>query len=420
MTRRRRPIHWFRIVLLIALIAIAVYVNKVVVPTVPPPFVATATATRDPASYVAEAQKAFDDGKLLQSIAAYDQAISTNPDDPAVYVARARVQIFAGKYEEALISANRALLLNPDNSMAHAVRGWALLRLGDLANAEISIVRALELDPNNGLAHAYYAELLGSQYINNIGPLDVVDLFSAESNLAIQLAPNSIEAHRARGYILYITSNYEDAVPEYKAAIELNPNIPDLHIDLGLTYRALGLIDDAVQEYTLANTLNPSDPRPDLYASRALASVGSYGLATQYAEGAVGTDPIDPYLRGNLGVMLYKSVDMTKAVVQLGLAVDGGTTEDGQTIPPLVLTAGDARAVETYYFYALALAYTRRCDRVLQVSQQILTVAPLDETAVFNANAAIAICQQIMLTPAPVPTGTATQGTATPGVYPTP
>jgi hypothetical protein len=78
-----------------------------------------------------------------------------------------------------------------------------------------------------------------------------------------------------------------------------------------------------------------------------------------------------------------------------------------------VLSANDARAVETYYFYALALAYTRRCDRVLQVAQQIMAAVPLDETAVFNANAAIEICGQIALTPAPAVT-------STPAVTPTP
>ena len=415
MTRKRRPIHWFRIILLIVLIAIAVYVQKVVVPTVPLPFVATATATRDPASYVADAQQAFENGKLLQAIDAYTQAISARADDPAVYVALARVQVFAGKYDEALVNAEYAILLNSDNSMAHAIRGWARSQKGDYANAKISIQRALELDPQNGMAHAYYAELLGNEYLNNIGPTDAITLAGEESKNAISLAPDSIEAHRARGYILYITNNYEEAVAEYKKAINLNANIPDLHIDLGVTYRALGLIDEAVQEYTLANTLNPTDTRPDLYASRALASVGSYGLATQYAEGAVSISPTDPYLRGNLGVMLYKSVDLTNAVTQLSLAVDGGTTEDGQTVIPLVLTAQDARALETYYFYALALAYTRHCDRVLPVSQQILTVAQVDDTATYNANAAIAICQQFILTPSPTPTGT-----ATPGATPTP
>lgn len=415
MNRKRRPIRWFRIIVLVALIAAALYLQKVIIPSVPPPFIPTPTATREPGLYLAEAQQAFESGKLLLAIDTYNQAIHLTPDDPKIYIALARVQVFAGQYEEAVTSAQYAILLDANNSLAHAVLGWAFAQQGDFANAEKSILRALELDPNNGIAHAFYAELLANQYLNNLGSTDGITVAGEESRVAVNLAPNSIEAHRARGYILYITANYEEAVREFSEAISINPNIPDLHIDLGLTYRALGLIDEAIEEYTLANTLNPTDTRPNLYASRALASVGSYGQATQYAEGAVGIDPADPYLRGNWGVMLYKNVDLNSAVTQLSLAVDGGSTEDGITITPLVLTPADSRAVETYYFYALALAYTRRCERALPIAQQILTVIPLDEVAVYNANAAMEICQNSLLTPSPVP-----QVTSTPSATPTP
>lgn len=415
MTRRRRPINWFRIIVLLILIAIALYVQQVVVPTINPPFVPTPTATRDPATYVTEAQAAFESGKLLLAIDTYNQAIQVKPDDAISYIALARVQVYAGQYEEAVVSAQRAILLNSGNSLAHAILGWAYLKQNDYENAERSIVRSLELDPNNGIAHAFNAELLGGQYLENIGPMDAITIASEESKTAINLAPNSLEAHRARGYILYITANYEEAAAEYATAININPNIPELHIDLGLTYRALGLTEDAVQEYTLANTLNPTDIRPNLYASRALASVGSYGQAAQYAESAVLIDPTDPYLRANWGVMLYKNVDLPAAVAQLALAIEGGITEDGQTVTPLVLAPGDDRTVEAYYFYVLALAYTRRCDLVLTIAQQIMSTVPLDETAVYNANAALEICQASLLTPSPT-----TISTGTPETTPTP
>jgi len=415
MNRKRRPIKWFRIILLLVLIAAAIYVQQVVVPTVNTPFMPTSTATRLPESYVAEAEQAFNSGKLLLAIDTYNQALHVKPDDASIYAALARVQVYAGQYDEAIVSAQYAILLNSGNSMAHAILGWAYLKQGDYDNAERSIVRALELDPNNGIAHGFHAELLGDQYMDNIGTADTILLAGEESKAAINLAPNAIETHRSRGYVLYVTANYEEAVSEYRNAIAINGNIPDLHIDLGLTYRALGLTDEAVQEYTLANTLNPTDTRPNLYASRALASVGSYGQAAQYAEGAVAIEPADPYLRANWGVMLYKNVDLTNAVTQLSLAIEGGTTEDGVEVAPLVLSPGDDRAIEAYYVYVLALAYTRRCDKVLTVAQQIQSAVPLDETAVYNATYALEICQESMLTPSPTPVVT-----GTPGVTPTP
>jgi tetratricopeptide (TPR) repeat protein len=417
MNRKRKPVHWFRIIFLAFLVAAAIYVQKVVLPTIPPPFVPTPTVTRAPASYLADAETAFASGKLQAAIEAYTQAIKSNPNEASVYVSLARVQIFAGKYDDALSNAGNAILLDPNNSTAHAVRGWAQFQKADYTGAEASIQRALELDPNNGMAHAYYAELLGNQYVNGTGALNGIQVAIEESKAAIALAPNTIEAHRARGYILEITGNREQAVDEYKNAIAINANIPDLHIDLGRTYRALGLTDMAIQEYTLANTLNPADPRPSLYASRALAAVGSYAQAAQWAEQAVNDAPTDPYMRGNWGVMLYHTSDWNAAIVQLALATNGGTTDAGQTIIPLSLTGEDILITEFFFTYALALARTNRCDQALPVAQLIQSAVPTDETAVYNAQETINICEQNMLTPSPVPAATVTPG-ATPTATP--
>jgi tetratricopeptide (TPR) repeat protein len=415
MKRRRQPVNFFRILLLLLLIAIGVYVNKVVIPSVPPPFVPSPTATRDPESYIAEAEGLFDAGKFQAAIQAYEEAIRINPNEPATYVALARVQVFAGKYREAQTSAENALLLNPNNSMAYAVRGWALTQEPDYLAAEAAIKRALELEPNNGIAHAYYAELLGDMFLDNTGPFDAIVMAGEESRVATTLAPNSLEARRARAFILEITDNREEAVQEYQSAIAINANIADLHLALGRTYRAMALFDQAIEEFTLANTLNPADPTSSLYISRTYAAVGEFAKAAQYAEQAVKVDPADPYLRGNWGVMLYKVPDWPSAAAQLSLAVNGGASEDGQAIQPLTLTGGDLRLVEYFTTYALLLARLNRCGEALPVAQLILGSVPSDEIAVYNAQESMRICQDYLLTPSPIP-----QPASPPGGTPTP
>ncbi|MBA4380106.1 MAG: hypothetical protein C0393_05410 [Anaerolinea sp.] len=415
MKRRRQPINVFRIILLLLLVAIAVYINQVVVPGVPPPFVPTATATREPESYLTDAEGLFNQGKLLQAIAVYQDVIRIKPDDPAIYIALARVQVFAGHYKDAQKNAENALLLNPNNSMAHAVRGWALTQDKDYLAAEAAIKRALELDPNNGLAHAYYAELLGNMYLDSSGPFDAITIAGEESRVATTLAPNSLEARRARAFILEITDNREQAVQEYQAAIAINGNIADLHLSLGRTYKAMGILDKAIAEFTLANTLNPSDPTPALYTSRAYAAVREDAKAAQYAEQAVKVAPTDPYLRGNWGVMLYRNLQWPEAIVQLSLAINGGVSEDNQPIKPLSLTGNDPRLTEYYFIYALVLARMNRCGEVLPVAQLILGSVPADDIAVYNAQESLRICQNNLLTPSPIP-----QPSATPGITPTP
>lgn len=398
--RRRRPVNWFAVMVLLTLIAFFTYLNTMVIPSIPPPFEPTRTPTRDPESYLSEAQALFDQGKLLQAIAVYEELIYLTPNDPGVYVVLARTQLFAGRAADALQNAERALLLERDNSMAHALRGAALTQQGDYLMAQSALQRALELEANNGIAHALYAELLGNMYLSNTGPFNALDLAIEESRLGVQLAPGSIEAHRARGFILELTGNYETAIQEYQQAIAINANIPELHLALGRAYRVTGVLDKAVEEYTLANTLNPSDPRPDLYTSRVYFYTGEYGKAAQYAEQAVNDDPTDAYLRGNWGVILYHNLQWPNAVAQLDLAVNGGETEDGQAIVPLVLDGSDGRVTEYFFTYALVLARLNRCSEALPVAQLILTAVPTDDVAIYNAQFAIDLCEQ-SLQPSP-------------------
>lgn len=414
MTRRRKRPNFFSWAILGLVVLFGYYLNQVYLPAQPNPFEATPTATRSPESLVTEAENLFKDGKLLQSIEAYDEAIKASPQNPALYIAIARIQVWAGQYEEAKANAENAMLLNPENSMAYAVHAWALDFLGgeeNRAEALNSIQKAIELDDHNALAHAYYAEILiDTQLFENY------ELAAEHSKIALSLDSTLLEARRARGYVLEnITSgdntNRELAVQEYRAAIEMNSYIPMLHMELGRNLRALEVYDEAIREFTVANTLNPTDPDPDLLISRTYATIGDYAKAIQYAEQAVKDRATDPNLRGNWGVMLFHNFLYEPALEQLERAVKGGKTEDGLPIIGVSLTDG-GRAVEYYYTYGMALARTNQCGEALKISQQIKSAVSNDENAAFAADEMVRICEENLANP-PEETSTPAEGEAT-------
>jgi tetratricopeptide (TPR) repeat protein len=168
----------------------------------------------------------------------------------------------------------------------------------------------------------------------------------------------------------------------------------------------LGVIDKALEQYTLANTLNPSDIRPYLYSSRALVSIGEYAKAVQYAESAVANDPTNPYLRGNLGYMLYKNNDFPNALIQLSMAVNGGTNEDGKIVKPQPLTADDTRIAQYFYVYAILLARNNRCGEALPVTQLLISSVPDDINAADNVTYVQQLCEENLGTPSPTPLAT--------------
>ena len=408
MNRRRKRPNWFMIILLCLLILAGSYVNRYIIADIQPLGVPTPTATIAPESLIAQADGEFKEGKLIPAIETYKKAIASKPDDPAVYITLARTQVFAGKYEDAQISAEDALLLNPTNSMAFAVRAWALGFQGDYIEAEGDIGRALELDPNNALAHAYFVEILVDSFYAGANSFDVIEKAISESQVAVALAPNALETHRARGYILEATGNYEEAIREYEAAIAINPNIADMYLSIGRNHRTLGSYDDAITAFTRANALNPEDPTPDLFMSRTYATRGEYGKAMQYAESAVTDNPADTNLRGNLGVMYYRNSYWPEAVKELEYVVKGGTTEEGLQMEAINLVPDSQRIAEYYFTYALTLSRLDQCGEALQIAQLIISRIPADELAVENANEVTNRCQQnLVQTPEP-PLSTAT------------
>ena len=418
MNRRKRRPNYFGWIVFLLVAAFGYYFNQIYLPTQPNPFEATPTPTRSAESFVTDADQLAKEGKFIQSIDAYQQAIRSSPQDPTLYIAIARVLVLAGKPVDAQANAENALLLDPGNALAIAVRAWAANAQGNNSDALRWIEEALQIDPNNGLVHAYYTEILVDS-----GSFDNITKAIEESKVALALAPDTMEAHRARGILLEVTDNYEEAIRELEQALSYNDNIADLHLRIGLNYRAVSASSQAIDAFTRADVLNPADPYPDLYISRTYAGTGELPKALQYAETAVQNNPVDPRLRGNFGVMYYQNDLWKEAITQLRLAIFGGAAEDGSPIEGLSLVGNDIRLAEIYYTYGLALARTGQCGEALQIAQEIQSKIPTDETAVFNAGEMIRICEENLANPpssTSTPSGAEATSAAPPSTTATP
>ena len=389
---KRRPSMW-RIGLLVVLIGIALYINQVVVPATPPLFIPTPTSTTSPESFINQAEDFYNSGKITQAIEAYQNAISTDPSDPATYVSLARLQVLDGNYKDAIVNTQNALLKNPNNPLAHAVQAWALGFQGKNGEADLEIKKALALDANSALAHAYYAEILINQ-----GDYDLFDKAAEESKLAINLDPNIMDTHRARGIVLLNTQNIPEAIDQFKAALAINKNIANLHLYLGLAYKANQQLDLAEEELVAAVTYNPEDTVALTELSRAYFADGRYRQAAQYAEEAVKINPTDPRLHGDLGTMYYKNEEYANAIQELALAIEGGTTKDGAVVEGLPLDY-DIRVMAYYWYYGFALQKNNQCSQAVPVFKALLDGVPNDETAVYNANAGLEACKEGLTTP---------------------
>jgi tetratricopeptide (TPR) repeat protein len=430
--RRNNPL---KIIFLLAIVGFLVYVNLTVEPLSSTLFLASPTPTVSAETYLSQAQNLADEGKYTQALAEYKKAINADPQNPSAYLAAARLYIYSGDYAQAIENASNAVLLNPSSSAGEAIKGFAQGLQGDYLDSEGSLDRAIELDPGNATAYAYYSIVLSQKVIAGDEVLGDLDQAIEASRNAQSIAPDAMETHWARGNVLEITSNYEDAVAELQQAIALNDNIADLHIALGRNYRYLQENDKAVEEYTRANALNPSSAYPETLIARTYANIGEYGKAIQYAQQAVDDDPENPLMYGYLGSMYYQNYDYGDALLMLKLAIRGGTSQDGAVIQGLPLS-NTYPTYEFYYTYGFALMQLGYCSEAVDIAQSLIQSISDNETVTWNAQQIISGCYDKMndlqllklptptmiptwtpqptLTPTPAPTA---EATATPSQY---
>ena len=405
--KRHRPNGWV-ILLLVIGIGVLLYFNLVVVPVINPPFVPTPTPTRDPLSYIEEADQLALEGKYIQAVEVYQGAINADPTNIQNYLKIARLQIYTNQLTQAQVNAQNAILLDNTSSDAFALLAWAKGFQREYLAAESDAKKAIELDMNSGLAHATYAYILALRVEANVQELDTMDRAIEESRTALALEPNLLEAHWARGYVLEITSNYEEAVRELEAAVALNPNIARVFMALGRNMINTGQLDQAVYQFTKAYSLNPTDPTPNLFISRIYGMLGEWEKGIQYGTAALRDGPSDPTLYANLGTLYFRKGQYNQAVEYLELAVRGGSNEDGIAVEGILLSY-ELSVIETYSRYGLALARINRCSEAITVANALLANVADNENAVYNANEMIKTCEENLLnpptaTPAPTPT----------------
>ena len=122
--------------------------------------------------------------------------------------------------------------------------------------------QALARDPNfaeaaAGLAHS---RLMRHWFVSPLSPRELEEVKSIIDH-ALAVAPNSPEAHVARGVFFYWAHRqYDDAVAEFNRALELQPNNALAQQFLGWVNRRRGEWERSIADAQRAQELDPRDP----------------------------------------------------------------------------------------------------------------------------------------------------------------
>ena len=122
--------------------------------------------------------------------------------------------------------------------------------------------QALARDPNFAEAAAglAYNRLMRHWFVSPLSPRELEEVKSIIDH-ALVVAPNSPEAHVARGVFFYWAHRqYDDALAEFNRALELQPNNALAQQFLGWVYRRRGEWERSIADAQRAQELDPRDP----------------------------------------------------------------------------------------------------------------------------------------------------------------
>jgi tetratricopeptide (TPR) repeat protein len=412
---------------------------------VQPLFAPTPTPTRVFNSYVQEAQAYFEAGKIddpnsqNDAIDTYRLALQVDPQNAEIWAELARIQTYSSsllptreqivsRLSEAQEAIDKALELDPDSSNAHAIRAFVLdwsasyteeTREKDrlLTEALNSATRAIQLEPENGMALAFLAEV----------QLDNQKWSEAEryAEIAIQIAPDSMDARRVYARVLESLGAYRRAIEEYQVAVDINPNLTFLYIQIGVNFRQLEVYDKALEYFDMAVKINEQlgirDPLPYIAIAKTYSRTGDFFIASRNAEKAISIAPEQANTYGQLGIIYFKSRNYEYALPALKCAVESCSAQENEVLTRLIeenplweleLVAVQALPLdnpEIAYFYAVygqTLAYLSRprenyCATALPVLKAVRDKYPDDPSLMSIVEGSEQICQNLSSTSPP-------------------
>jgi serine/threonine protein kinase/Flp pilus assembly protein TadD len=234
-----------------------------------------------------------------------------------------------------------------------------------LEYARHMFTRAIQVDPEYALAYAGVADCCSFLYIYWGSHREDQEHAEAASRKALELDPESAEAHAAHGLAVSLSKRYDEAAEEFRTATRLNPNLfepyyfdgrasfergdfergaqlferaaavrPDdfqsrffaaqCYAAMGLENRTDAAYRTALQSIRRHLELNPDDARAVTMGAVSLCRLGEKCQGLEWADRALAIDPEDAGVSYNVACLFALEGERDRAIHCLQDAVEGG------------------------------------------------------------------------------------------------
>jgi adenylate cyclase len=230
--------------------------------------------------------------------------------------------------------------------------------------------KAIELDHAFVRAYAGIADCCSFLYMYAGSHEEHRDRADQTSRKALELDPDSAEAHAARGVACSLMKSYPEAAKEFEKAICLDPTLFEAYYFYARVSFAEGKLEKAIELYEKACSvnphdyqapllmaqiysdmgepqraeasrrsgieaarekllLNPDDTRALYMGANGLVALGEYEEGLEWANQALAIDPDEPMVLYNVGCIQSLAHRYEDALASLERAVKNGLTQKG-------------------------------------------------------------------------------------------
>ncbi len=208
------------------------------------------------------------------------------------------------------------------------------------------------------------------------------------------------------------TTNYPQAIDEYKKALQISPNLTFLYMSIGVNYRKILQYELALENFAKAAQINErlgvKDSGPYFSIATTYIQMGQFLSAGLNARKALNYKPDDADAYGQLGVIFHRSKNYEDAIIAFKCAISGCTAQEACDVrqcdpatSAMPAIQGLPLTVSTgvyYYTYGADLAalhkpsnnYCQEAMRILELTRQAFST---DEITMKNIIESENICK---------------------------
>jgi superkiller protein 3 len=328
------------------------------------------TPTRSFSDFVELAETAETGGQYRKAIEYLDQASRRKPNDPLLHARVARLLVYLNEPAKAEQRARKALSYDAQSAYSLAVLCLAVEWQNRLDEAITACESAIQLDAKLPEAHAFLAEAYA----------DKEDLAAARKSgeLALDLAPNNVDALRVLGYVNFVFGRYDTALTYYRRALDVNPNLPQVRVAMSSIFINYAIASgDAASIYGNADAaIRTLTPTLELDNKNALAyeRLGeAYRIRGEFEKSDIAFEnalKLEPK---------RISVYTKRGVLRFQRGFFPGSVEDYTRAISLSREISDTISVIDYSFLAYAQQRSGECAGARQALADALTAYPENE-----------------------------------------